>query len=103
MEVRRKDGLRKKRRQLWLEREKEGSQNNQPMHDGKSSGPLAIHSVLCNRKWARVVSAICGEWQRGTHAYDKAMQPVKPLWSINAQANRLTVNGIDTTNTTPIS
>ena len=28
---------------------------------------------------------------------------VKPLWSIIAQANRLTVNGIDTTNTTPIS
>ena len=28
---------------------------------------------------------------------------VKPLWLINAQANRLTVNGIDTTNTTPIS
>ena len=28
---------------------------------------------------------------------------VKPLWSINAQANRFTVNGIDTTNTTPIS
>ena len=25
---------------------------------------------------------------------------VKPLWSIIAQANRLTVNGIDTTNTT---
>ena len=28
---------------------------------------------------------------------------VKPLWSIIAQANRLTVNGIDTTNTTGIS
>ena len=28
---------------------------------------------------------------------------VKPLWSINAQGNRLTVNDIDTTNTTPIS
>ena len=28
---------------------------------------------------------------------------VKPLWSIIAQSNRLTVNGIDTTNTTPIS
>ena len=28
---------------------------------------------------------------------------VKPQWSIIAQANRLTVNGIDTTNTTPIS
>ena len=28
---------------------------------------------------------------------------VKPLWSIIAQANGLTVNGIDTTNTTPIS
>ena len=28
---------------------------------------------------------------------------VKPLWSIIAQANRLTVNGIDTTNTTPVS
>ena len=28
---------------------------------------------------------------------------VKPLWSITAQANRLTVNGIDTTNTTGIS
>ena len=28
---------------------------------------------------------------------------VKTLWSIIAQANRLTVNGIDTTNTTPIS
>ena len=27
---------------------------------------------------------------------------VKPLWSIIAQANGLTVNGIDTTNTTPI-
>ena len=27
---------------------------------------------------------------------------VKPLWSIIAQANRLTVNGIDTTNTTGI-
>ena len=25
---------------------------------------------------------------------------VKPLWSIIAKANRLTVNGIDTTNTT---
>ena len=28
---------------------------------------------------------------------------VKPLWSIIAQANELTVNGIDTTNTTAIS
>ena len=28
---------------------------------------------------------------------------VKPLWSIIAQASRHTVNGIDTTNTTPIS
>ena len=28
---------------------------------------------------------------------------VKPLWSIIAQANRLTVNGIDTTNTAGIS
>ena len=28
---------------------------------------------------------------------------VKPLWSINAQANRHTVNGIDTTNATGIS
>ena len=28
---------------------------------------------------------------------------VKPLWSIIAQANRLTVNGIDTTNTIGIS
>ena len=28
---------------------------------------------------------------------------VKPLWSIIAQANRLNVNGIDTTNTTAIS
>ena len=28
---------------------------------------------------------------------------VKPQWSITAQANRLSVNGIDTTNTTGIS
>ena len=45
------------------------------MHDANSPGPLAIQSVLCNRKWACVVSAICGEWQRDTHVDDKAMQP----------------------------
>ena len=73
--VRRKDGLRKKRRQLWLEREKEWSQNSQPMHDGKSPGPHAIQLVLCNRRWVYVVSAICDEWQRGTHVDGKAMQP----------------------------
>ena len=55
--------------------EKEWSQNSQPMHDGKSPGPLAIQLVLCNRKWACVVSAICDEWQRGTHVDGKAMQP----------------------------
>ena len=73
--MRRKDGLRKKRRQLWLEREKECSQNSQPMHDGKSPGPLASRLVLCNRKWACAVSAVCDEWQRGTHVDGKAMQP----------------------------
>ena len=75
VDVRRKDGLRKKRRQLWLEREKEWSQNSQPMHDGKSPGPLAIQLVLCNRKWVCVVSAVCDERQRGTHVDGKAMQP----------------------------
>ena len=45
------------------------------MHDGKSPGPLAIQMVLRNREWACVVSAICDEWQRGTHVDDKAMQP----------------------------
>ena len=45
------------------------------MHDDKSSGPLAIKVVLCNRKWACVVSTICDEWQRGTHVDGKAMQP----------------------------
>ena len=33
-------------------KEKEWSQNSQPMHDGKSPGPLAIYLVLCNRNWA---------------------------------------------------
>ena len=56
-------------------KEKEWSQNSQPMHDGKSPGPLAIHFVLCNRMWVCVVSAICDKWERGTHADDKAMQP----------------------------
>ena len=75
--VGRKDGLSKKRRQLWLEREKkkEWSQNSQPMHDDKSPGPLAIHLVSCNRKWVCAVSAICDEWHRGTHVDGKAMQP----------------------------
>ena len=77
VDVRRKDGLRKKRRQLWLEREqrKGVAQNTQPMHDGKSPGPLAIHLVLCNREWTCVMSAICDELQRGTHMDGKAMQP----------------------------
>ena len=76
MGLRGKDTLRKKRRQLWLEREKdnEWSQNSQPMHDGKSPGPLTIHLVLCNRKRACAVSAICDEWQRGTHVGGKTMQ-----------------------------
>ena len=39
-------------------KEKEWSQNSQPMHDGKSPGPLAIQLVLCNRKWACMVCAI---------------------------------------------
>ena len=75
VDVRRKDGLRKKRRQLWLEKEKEWSQNSQPMHDGKSPGPLAIQVVLCNRKLACAVCAICVEWQRSIDADSKAMQP----------------------------
>ena len=56
-------------------KEKEWSQNSQPMHDGKSPGPLAIQVVLSNRKWAGVVSAICDEWQRDIHVDGKAMQP----------------------------
>ena len=45
------------------------------MHNCKSPSPLAIQLVLCNRKCVCVVSAICEEWQRGTHVDDKAMQP----------------------------
>ena len=41
--------------------EKEWSQNSQPMHHGKSPGPLAIHLALYNRKRACVVSAIGDE------------------------------------------
>ena len=40
-------------------KEKEWSQNNQPMHDGKSPGPLAIQVVLCNRKLACAVCYLC--------------------------------------------
>ena len=57
------------------EKEKGWSQNSQPMHDDKSPGPYAMQLALCNRKWACVVSAVCDEWQRGTHVDDIAMQP----------------------------
>ena len=41
----------------------------------ESLEPLRVQLVLCNRKWACVVSAICDEWQRGTHMDGKAIQP----------------------------
>ena len=61
-------------RMVWEEEERivvgkgkeERSQNSQPTHGSKSPGPHAIKLVLCNRKRARVVSAICDGWQRHT-------------------------------------
>ena len=57
---RRKDGLRKETFVVWKGKGS-GHKNSQPMHDGKSPGPLAIKLVLCNREWACVVSAIYNE------------------------------------------
>ena len=68
VDVRRNDGLRKKRRHLWLD-------NGKAMHDGQSPGPLAIQFVFRHREWGCVVSAIYDEWQKGTHVDGKLMQP----------------------------
>ena len=79
VDVRRKDGLRKKRRQLWLEREKKRSGHKTANQCIMASHQVLLPSilVLCNRKWACVVSAICDEWQRDTNVDGKAMQPTK--------------------------
>ena len=63
-----------------------------------------MHGVLHTKSLSEQQTDMCKCDRRMTvdHVHFEC-RFVKPLWSIIAQANRLTVNGIDTTNTTGIS